>query len=73
MFALRIKTIKNDIRIERANKEVNHSNLSRLKEALYGIIFKKDIWIRKKMFELKLYLKEAEHDPRKAIYGGGGG
>jgi len=36
----------------------------------YNTILKKDIWMRKKMFKLNLYLREVEHDPRKAIYGG---
>jgi hypothetical protein len=72
MFAERIKRIKHNIRIEKFKNEASNSNISRLNEILYGLIFKKDIWLRKKMFDLKLYLKEAEHDPRKAIYGGSG-
>jgi hypothetical protein len=40
------------------------------KDELYSILFKKDMWIRKRMFILKLYLRETESDPRKAIYGG---
>jgi len=73
MFAERIKRIKNNIKMEKSKKVRDNLVLAKLREELCGIIFKKDIWIRKKMFDLKLYLKETEHDPRKAIYGGGGG
>ena len=68
-FAEKISRIKTQIR--NANIEKPDQNLQRkLKNDLYNIIFKKDIWIRKKMFILKLYLRETESDPRKAIYGG---
>lgn len=46
----------------------NYSNLRKIKNDIYALILKKDIWIRKKLFELKLYLRESESDPRKAIY-----
>jgi len=40
------------------------------KLALYNALMLKDIWLRKFMSELGLYLKEIEFDPSKAIYGG---
>lgn len=42
------------------------------KNLLYDALNKKDIWMRKKMFKMNLYLRETERDPRKAIYGGSG-
>jgi hypothetical protein len=46
-------------------KQVNEAS-----RKYYAVLFKKDIWIRKKMFQMKLYLREHEADPRQAIYGG---
>jgi hypothetical protein len=40
------------------------------KKKYYDILMLKDIWLRKFMHELGLYLKEIEYDPSKAIYGG---
>ena len=71
-FANNIKVVKDKIRIVSAyeDEDERKKQLHDLKEKLYNILFKKDIWIRKKMFELELYLKQVEHDPRRAIYGG---
>jgi hypothetical protein len=71
-FAVMIKTIK-DKMVAVMNYEDDDEKkrqLRLLREDLYNILFKKDIWIRKKMFELELYLRQVEHDPRRAIYGG---
>jgi len=53
-----------------AKQNDDNVKLVEAKNKLYGLLLKKDIWIRKKMFQLKLYLREGESDPRKAIYGG---
>lgn len=39
------------------------------KNKLYKIILKKEIWLRKFMSDLKLYLKEVEHNPAGAMWG----
>jgi len=41
------------------------------KETLYRAIMFKDIWLRKFMQELGLYLKEVEFNPATAMFGGG--
>jgi hypothetical protein len=69
-FAEKIKIIKNKIRIEMSQEEPRANLIHQFKDELYSILFKKDMWIRKRMFTLKLYLRETESDPRKAIYGG---
>ena len=65
----------NDIKIKMAkarslDDEERRLEIGKLNQEYYNLIFKKDVWIRKKMFQLKLYLAETEHDPRKSIYGG---
>ena len=70
-FAQQIKNIKLQIQIARTyDPEDRKKALFELRERYYNLIFKKDVWIRKKMFKLDLYLRQIEHDPRKAIYGG---
>lgn len=73
-FNEQIQKLKNDINKIISNptltKEYKREQIHKYKENLYNLLFKKDVWIRKKMFELKLYLQQVEHDPRKAIYGG---
>jgi len=39
------------------------------KKKLYKAIFMKEIWLRKYMQELGLYLKEVEHNPGGAMFG----
>jgi len=70
LFAEKIKKIKLKIKTLMAQEEPNKLLIHNAKDELYGVLFKKDMWIRKKMFSLKLYLREVESDPRKAIYGG---
>lgn len=36
----------------------------------YNILMKKDIWLRKYMQQLKLYMKESEFDASRAMWGG---
>jgi uncharacterized protein YacL (UPF0231 family) len=40
------------------------------KNKLYDIIMKKEIWLRKFMYQLGLYLKESKHNPSGAMWGG---
>ena len=69
-FAEKIKIIKSKIRIELSQEIPNANLVHKFKDEWYSLLFKKDMWIRKRMFALKLYLRETESDPRKAIYGG---
>ena len=69
-FAEKIKIIKSKIRIELSQEEPRANVVHQFKDEWYSLLFKKDMWIRKRMFALKLYLRETESDPRKAIYGG---
>ena len=70
----RVKIIKNEIQRlmdeERKSKGKIHHDIrvSHLKTKLYNIYVKKDIWVRKKMFQVGLYLKASDSDPSKAIY-----
>ena len=63
-----IQTIKNKISTARQNENLEEAK--KQTHIYYNYLFKKDIWLRKKLFKLKLYLQQSEHDPRKAIYGG---
>jgi len=70
----RIKIIKAEIhRLVEDEKEskgkIKHTiKIMNLKTKLYNIYVKKDIWVRKKMFQVGLYLKASDSDPSKAIY-----
>ena len=68
IFNSKIKQFETDINT--AKQEENKQEVIKLTNQLYSLLQKKDIWIRKKMFQLKLYLREGESDPRKAIYSG---
>lgn len=72
MFNTQIAKKKKEIALANIELEDNEKKIKikQLRDKLYQILFKKDVWIRKKMFVMNLYLKEVEHDPRKAIYGG---
>lgn len=50
-------------------KEVDVKEMSKAKKDYYDSLMLKDVWIRKFMNSLGLYLKQVEHDPGKAIYG----
>lgn len=51
------------------SKTFNGKKLAEAKLEYYNSLMLKDIWLRKFMSQLGLYLKEVEHDPSKAIYG----
>jgi len=72
MFARNIKSIKDKMRVATSYEDEDEMKrqLHVLREEYYNLLFKKDIWIRKLMFTLELYLRQVEHDPRRAIYGG---
>jgi hypothetical protein len=72
MFAKKIKEIKEGFNKlgDYDNEEYKKKKRQELEEKYYNLVFKKDIWIRKKMFAFDLYLKQIEHDARRAIYGG---
>jgi len=42
-----------------------------MKSRWYRAVMLKDIWMRKYMQKLKLYLKEVEHTPGSSLFGGG--
>jgi len=42
-----------------------------MKSRWYRAVMLKDIWMRKYMQSLKLYLKEVEHTPGSSLFGGG--
>jgi len=44
-----------------------------MKSRWYRAVMLKDIWARKHMQKLKLYLKEVEHSPGSSLFGGPGG
>ena len=62
-----IAMLRKQMREAKENENINQ--LKPLHDKLYSTIFKKDIWIRKKMFKLNLYLREVDNNPMKAIYG----
>jgi hypothetical protein len=65
---LKIRKAKND-KIEAMRKKDRKAyNVAR--ELLYDTIMLKDIWLRKFMHEQKLYLKESDFNPNRAMFGG---
>lgn len=44
---------------------------NRLHEMHYKTLMLKDMWLRKEMQDLKLYMKEVEFNPATAMFGGG--
>lgn len=64
----RITEIKKNIESYKRAEEIEKFNIEMNK--LYNQLIKKDIWLRKKLFQFNLYLRQVEHDPRRAIYGG---
>jgi hypothetical protein len=50
--------------------DIRKRKIKELNDEHYAILWKKDVWLRKRMYKLDLYLKQADHDPRRAIYGG---
>jgi hypothetical protein len=69
LFHQKIESQKRRI-VEAKTLEENKVQITKEMNKLYSILLMKDIWTRKLMFKLKLYLREGESDPRKAIYSG---
>jgi len=63
-----IKLAKVEIIKARRERDVVKLNLA--KEKHYNAVMFYDIWLRKYMQYLKLYLKETESNPSKALFGG---
>jgi len=61
----KIKAMKSEKKIYEGKSIENY------KKEYYQALMMKDIWIRKFMQELKLYLKVVERDPSSAMMGGG--
>ena len=53
------------------NKKFNNKGVEFYKKEYYRALMMKDIWLRKFMQELGLYLKVVERDPSSAMMGGG--
>ena len=69
-FDLKIKQIKRKMRLLTKNEEViNKAEYNRLKNELYNTILLKEIWLRKFMNELKLYIKELKKNPAGSMWG----
>lgn len=65
----KLSAIKNGSKSEdKKNKKI--TSLEEAKEAHYHAIMMKDIWLRKFMMKLKLYLKEVETNPGRSLFGG---
>ena len=52
-------------------KGTTHNESLKAKSRWYHAVKDKDIWLRKYMQELGLYLKEIERSPGSALFGGG--
>lgn len=68
------KIMKNKIRAAKNNKKDSAmkkgKDYTQACEDYYNAIFFYDIWVRKFMQKHGLYLKEIEHNPSKALFGG---
>ena len=64
----KIRTAKKNILLAMKKKDKNAYHLAR--EELYEVIMLKDVWLRKFMNEQKLYLKESDFNPNRAMFGG---
>lgn len=47
----------------------NIANINRAHETYYNYVMLYDVWVRKLMQKMKLYLKESESNPSKALFG----
>lgn len=64
----KIRRTKTELRLSAKKKNrFYHINAN---EKYYNSIFLYDIWVRKFMQRHQLYLKEIEHNPSKALFGG---
>ena len=66
LFNTKIKKMKIEMKAAKKKKDVVSYNL--LKENYYRALMYKDIWLRKMMYQLGLYLKEASRDPTAAMW-----
>ncbi len=68
----RFKEMLKEIKTKRFNaiKNKNRAEYEESKVEEYNTLMKKDIWLRKYMQQLKLYMKESEFDASKAMWGG---
>lgn len=58
--------------MNKMKKQEDNNKFLKAKRKYYNSLMLKDVWLRKFMMGLGLYLKEIEYDPSKAIYGGSG-
>jgi len=66
----KIKLAKKKIRISQRNEEVtDKSTYLEGKNELYSYLQLKEIWLRKFMHELNLYIKEIKHNPAGSMWG----
>ena len=65
----KIKAIKI---LQKPDTKEKGKNLEQAKTDYYRALMMKDIWLRKFMQSKGLYLKVIEHDPSRALFGGGG-
>ena len=67
-FNARIRDCKRDLLNQK--REGNLMQIKIIQNRLYNLYVKKDTYVRKKMFEQKIYLKETEQRHGPAIYSG---
>ena len=72
MVHTKFKEMIKDLKIKKllAIKNKNRMAYNMAKEEEYDLLMKKDIWLRKYMQGLKLYMKETEFDASNAMWGG---
>lgn len=71
-FNRKIKTIQDKINFISTNDNLyddqKKKEITKLKNDLYDLLYQKDLWMRKLLFHLKLYLQNEQAEPAKAIY-----
>lgn len=76
MFKAKIKKIKSDMRdalklYKTDNKKEGSQRFNKANQEFYDTLMEKDIWLRKLMMKLKLYLRQADSsNPSKSMWGG---
>jgi hypothetical protein len=68
---IRDKTIDLKKLFKEAIKKKNRTLYAQKKDEMYRLLMMKDVWLRKFMQELGLYLKEFEFNPATAMFGSG--
>lgn len=61
-YRRKIEDLNNKIREAKLKED---PNIKIYLNELWGVIYKKDIWLRQVMYEMGLYLKQPEYDPSK--------